>query len=389
MLEPICLVHYHEIGLKGKNRAHFEQVLKNNLKAKLAPYELKQIERISGHLLVSLKDIQDADKLMDLILKTPGVARCSMGYRTDREMEHIFEAAKRCMDEAGDFFSFKVECRRSNTDFPIDSMQLNQLLGAYLCEQFPSKKVLMHDPDLICHLRIVQGSAYLYARTQEGVGGLPVGTAGKVVCLLSSGIDSPVSCWRMMKRGAQIVPLHFSGRPQSSDESEYLVKDILDCLRKRADIPYYYTLPFGDIQKEISLQVPDSIRIIMYRRFMYAIASRLAKIEGAKALVTGESLGQVASQTLENLMAVDEMADLPVFRPLIGSDKREIIAEAQSLGTYEISTETAPDCCTLFMPRKPETHAKLTKVHEAWDLLAFDELMEQALSSLEKHKLEV
>ena len=199
----------------------------------------------------------------------------------------------------------------------------------------------------------------MYARSERGVGGLPVGSAGKVVTLLSSGIDSPVATWLIARRGAVCVPVHFSGRPQTADTSEYLCQDIIRAFAPAIQIGRMYVVPFGEAQRQIALACPTSLRVIMYRRVMYAVAERIARLEGAKAIVTGESLGQVASQTLENIAAVNEMVTLPVLRPLIGSDKQEIIERAHEIGTYDISCETAPDCCTLFMPRAPETHARL------------------------------
>ncbi len=184
-----------------------------------------------------------------------------------------------------------------------------------------------------------------------GVGGLPVGSSGKVVCLLSSGIDSPVATWKLARRGAVCIGVHFSGRPQTSDASEYLVDDIARVLERTGCIARVYTVPFGDYQREIALTVPPELRVIMYRRLMFKVAEALAARERAGALVTGESLGQVASQTLDNIRATDDAVDLPVFRPLIGTDKLEIIREAERLGSYEISSQDAPDCCTLFMPR--------------------------------------
>ena len=215
------------------------------------------------------------------------------------------------------------------------------------------------------------------------MGGLPVGTAGKVVTLLSSGFDSPVATWMVGRRGATCIPVHFSGRPQTSDTSEWLCQDIVEALAPSGIVGRLYVVPFGERQREISLAVPQSLRIIMYRRVMFSVSERIAAIEGAKAIVTGESLGQVASQTLDNISAVNEVVSLPVLRPLIGSDKQEIIRRAQSIGTYDISCQTAPDCCTLFMPRRPETHARIREVHEAWDTFDHEAMIEDLVANME------
>lgn len=260
---------------------------------------------------------------------------------------------------------------------------MNQLVGSALCEAFPEKKVDVHNPDVTVVVHVVQGSTYVYAASAPGVGGLPVGTAGKVVTLLSSGFDSPVATWMVGRRGATCIPVHFSGRPQTSDTSEWLCQDIVEALAPSGVVGRLYVCPFGDKQREISLAVPQSLRIIMYRRLMFQVAERVAALEGAKALVTGESLGQVASQTLENIWAVDECVGIPVLRPLIGSDKQEIIRRAQEIGTYDISCQTAPDCCTLFMPRRPETHARLDQVHDAWESFDHAGMLEDLVANIE------
>ncbi len=387
----VCLVHYHEIGLKGNNRSVFERRLLENLKRSLHGLPVASVERISGHVLVRLDgrlDRPGAVEVFERIRQTPGVARVSFARRCDLDPEAYCAAALLELEASGDFDSFKVRARRSNTVYPMTSLELNEQVGSYLCSRLPEKRVLMKDPDRTVFVYVIQGSVYVYVKTEEGVGGLPVGSAGKVISLLSSGIDSPVASWRIMRRGAVVLGLHFSGRPQTSDASEWLVQDIIDRLSPAGGFGRLYVVPFGDVQRRVALAVPDDLRIIMYRRLMFAFASRLAKLENAKALVTGESLGQVASQTLENIMAVDEMADIPVFRPLIGSDKREIMDEAERLGTLEISNEKAPDCCTLFMPRSPETHVSMKTAHEVWDSFDHESMLDEMMASLEYRSLD-
>lgn len=383
MASRVCLVHYHEIGLKGNNRARFERILMDNIKAALAAFSVATITRISGHILVTFSVSGEAERAFPLIAKVPGVARVSLAFHTNREPGEYCAAAIKALEEFGEFNSFKVVARRSNTDYELTSMDLNKQVGEVLCNAFPDKKVLMKGCDAQVHVLVVQGSVYVYARSERGVGGLPQGSAGKVVTLLSSGIDSPVATWLLARRGAVPVPVHFSGRPQTADTSEYLCQDIIQALAPCVQVGRLYVIPFGDCQREISIACPSDLRVIMYRRVMYAVAERIAQLEGAKALVTGESLGQVASQTLENIMAVDEVVDIPVFRPLIGSDKQEIIARAEQIGTYDISTQTAPDCCTLFMPRRPETHAKLDEVHAAWEMFDHEAMIQQLVDAAE------
>ncbi|MDO5044904.1 MAG: tRNA uracil 4-sulfurtransferase ThiI, partial [Coriobacteriia bacterium] len=330
MFTRACLVHYHEIGLKGKNRYVFENRLRDNLKFILKDLAVGEISRISGHLRVLVLDEAQLEEVARRISMTPGVARVSQAWVSERNPEEYNKAAELAMEACEPFHSFKVSAKRSNTDYPINSMELNQLVGAHLCEKFPDKKVQMKNPDVEVHVMINQGQAYVYSQSEPAIGGLPVGSAGKVISLLSSGIDSPVASFKLLKRGAVVVPIHFSGRPQTSDDSEYLVKDIVETLnRTTAGIGRLYVVPFGNYQREIALKVIPDLRVIMYRRLMFMVANEVAKLENAKALVTGESLGQVASQTLENILAVDEMSELPVLRPLIGSDKMEIIEVAQ------------------------------------------------------------
>ena len=382
MSERVCLVHYHEIGLKGKNRSIFENQLVTNLKCALRDTPLKCVKRIYGYILVTFEGGATRD-YQDLIGKVPGVARVSLAHECPRDLAEYSQAAIVSLGEAGSFSTFKVHAHKSSTDYPVHTLDINRQVGAALCEAFPDKKVDVHNPDVTVHVNVVQGSVYVYAVSERGAGGLPVGTAGKVVTLLSSGFDSPVATWMLGRRGAICVPIHFSGRPMVSDTSEWLTQDIVKALAPSGVVGRLYVVPFGARQREISLAVAQKLRIITYRRVMFSVAERIARIEGAKALVTGESLGQVASQTLENIAAVDETVSMPVLRPLIGSDKQEIIERAQQIGTYDISCQTAPDCCTLFMPRRPETHAKRDEVHEAWDSFDHEAMIEDLVDHIE------
>lgn len=386
--QRICLVHYHEIGLKGHNRSKFEMRLLKNLEAHLCAYPVVTIHRISGRLCVFLKEGTTHDTMVecaDAIRSIPGTARVSCGFKCERDLDQMTEAGILAMGESGAFASFKVHARRNHTDFPVNSMEINQIVGGRLSEAYPQVKVQMKDPDLTVGIEVVQNAAYVYARSIPGIGGLPVGSSGTVMSLLSSGIDSPVALWRIARRGAVCIGVHFSGRPQTSDASEFLVDDIAHVLEKTGCIARVYVVPFGDYQREIALSAPPELRVILYRRLMFRVAERIAFYEHAKAIVTGESLGQVASQTLDNIRATNDAVSLPVFRPLIGSDKLEIIAQSQQLGTFSISSQDAPDCCTLFMPRNPETHANLTAVREAEAAFPIDQWVEELACAAEPH----
>ena len=382
----ICLVHYHEIGLKGHNRKAFEERLLKNLEALLSPFPVVTIHRISGRLCVFFKEgtpVETALEAADIIARVPGVARVSSGFKCERDIDQMTEAGIAAMAEAGEMSSFKVHARRSHTDFPIGSQDMNRIIGGNLSDAYPEVAVKMKDPDVTVGVEVVQNASYVYARSKAGVGGLPVGSSGRVVSLLSSGIDSPVASWRMARRGAIVIGVHFSGRPQTSDASEWLVDDIAHVLERTGCIARVYTVPFGDCQREIALSAPPELRVILYRRLMFRVAEEIARREKAGALVTGESLGQVASQTLDNIRCTDAVVERPVFRPLIGTDKIEIIREATQLGTFEISSQDAPDCCTLFMPRNPETHAKLGSVLEAEAALPIAQWVEELADGAE------
>lgn len=389
--QKICLVHYHEIGLKGANRSYFERQLEKNIKDVLHFHDIKDflLRRISGRILILLDTTIDDIKsleIFNLVSKIPGCARVSCGYKCEQDVNDMISAGCKVMIDAqdsGEVESFKVSARRNHTNFNLDSMELNQIVGGNISDAFPDVKVKMKDPTLDIRLEVIENAAYVYGISISGVGGLPVGTCGKLVGMLSSGIDSPVALWTMARRGASVIAVHFSGAPVVSNESEYLVKEICDVFKKSGCISKLYIVRIGKYQKMIAQDCPERLRIILYRRFMYRIAERVAQIEEAKALITGESLGQVASQTVENLACTNAAVDIQVFRPLIGSDKQEIIDRANMIGTFDLSSEKAPDCCTLYMPKKPETHAKLKYVRLAEKDFPYKEWIKESLSNAE------
>lgn len=367
----ICLIHYHEIGLKGKNRPIFENRLLQNLKKILNFNDIsyEKITKISGRICIVFPmntDNNTSKKYCNIVKKVPGVARVSTGFKIPQTLEDMINAGIAVMKEAGadkgNVDSFKLSARRNHTSFEYDSMEINKIVGGNISDAFPAIRVQMKNPTVNVRVEVIEGSAYVYGFSLPGVGGLPVGSSGMFVGLLSSGIDSPVALWKVAHRGAKITAIHFSGAPVVSSESEYLVKEIADVFQKSGCIDKLYIVRIGKYQKQIAQDCPEKLRIILYRRFMYKIAEELARRIDSKGLVTGESLGQVASQTIDNLFATDSAVKLPVFRPLIGSDKQEIIDRANEIDTFEISSQQAPDCCTLYMPKSPETHAKLKYV---------------------------
>jgi thiamine biosynthesis protein ThiI len=382
MFERAVLIKYHEIGLKGRNRARFEQRLLANIAAQVRGLTEAEPERIPSRLLVRATDPSNLDELCETIALQPGVGYAAPAYVSSRDQHDLEKAALLAVRETPDAKTFAVDARRSNTDHPVSSMDMNVAIGQHIVDE-TGLGVNLDAPDATAWVEVVGGEAYVFGRKCPGVGGLPVGSAGKVVVLLSAGIDSPVAAWRMAKRGAVVVGVHFSGRPHTSDSSEHLVDDIAQALQRYGGIGRVYFVPFGELQKEISLSCPPDLRVLLYRRLMVRVAEAIAAFENGKALVTGESLGQVASQTLENIAAVDEVATLPVLRPLIGTDKLEIIERARDIGTYELSIQSQEDCCTLFMPRTPETHAKLHAVLSADAVLDNERMVADALAQTE------
>lgn len=381
MYQRVILVKYHEIGLKGRNRGRFERALRDNLSAALGDLAPAGVERVASRLVVRVAPARE-ERALEVACRTPGVANASIALVVPREPGAMERAAVLAIREAApNARTFAIQARRSATDYAERSLEMNRRIGAAV-QAALDLDVDLDAPNVMCRVEVVQGDVYVSTTRAPGPGGLPVSTSGKVVALLSAGIDSPVAAWRVMRRGAVLAAVHFSGRPQSDARSEHFAREIAERLSQWFGIGRLYVVPFGDLQREISLVAPSDLRILLYRRLMVRVAERIAFEEHAKALVTGESLGQVASQTLENIAAVDAAATLPVLRPLIGSDKQEIVAEARRLGTYELSTRPHADCCTLFMPRTPETHATVAQVEAGEVDLNLKRMVSDSLSAV-------
>ena len=383
MSAHVCFVSYHELGLKGKNRPAFQRRLAENI-AFLLP-ETCTIRKVQGRILVDVPNHQDAHVLARRIARIPGVANVSPATCIGRDLEEICHTALRVVREMPVApRTFRVTSKRSNTDFKVTSQQLNIKIGQFICDNTDLSVDLSH-PDLTIRVTVVGGQTYVSGTKMEGAGGLPVGSSGILISLLSSGIDSPVATWRMIRRGAVCVGLHFSGAPVVTDGSHRLALEIGDVLARTGGLGRIYTVAFGQIQREIASTVYPDLRILTYRRTMMAVAQALADIESAHALVTGESLGQVASQTIENIVATGQGCTLPIFRPLIGDDKHDIVAGARRIDTFELSAQAADDCCTLFMPRTPETHVDVARFDAAMSALDIDGFVMRALETIEYH----
>ncbi len=386
------LIRYGEISLKGKNRNYFEARLIKNLKDQLnafAPSSFEFVKKISGAILVKLNKngLADIEKVEAAILHTFGIVNYSFATSLEQDLEKIKAF---CWDliKDKDFQTFRVTCQRSNKEFPMKSAEIECEVGGYIFEKFADKKsVKLKNPDCEIFLAIINDYALVSLDKKQGLGGLPVGTSGRTLVLISGGFDSPVAAFSVLRRGVTTRFIHFHSMPYTSKASLEKVTDLVKVLKKYQSSGILYSVPFADAQKEIMLSCPESLRIILYRRLMLKVAQQIAQKERALALVTGDSIGQVASQTLENIFAVSQSADMPIFRPLIGTDKEDIMNTAKAIGTYDISKLAHDDCCTRLMPKKPETRAKLPNVLAAEKALNIPKMLNEILGKVEKIKV--
>ena len=381
-MQKVFIVHYGEVGLKGKNRSFFENRLVRNIRHALEGTEFADVRRIHGRLLVTLSTNADIPEIQRRLGAVMGIAHFELCRVTEQNMEAIKDGALEWI-QGHEFQTLKVETRRANKQFPLTSPEISAEVGGYLLKHTDARAD-MHHPDLVCWIEIVEKSAYIYTEKIRGIGGLPVGASGKVLVMLSGGIDSPVAAWRMMKRGAKAIFVHFHSYPYTDKASLEKAAELVGILAKSNHRTQVYYVPFAEIQREIVTKTPAPFRVILYRRMMVRIAARIAEREGALALITGESLGQVASQTLANLKVIEDVARLPILRPLIGDDKEEIVNLAQRIGTFDVSTLPHQDCCSLFVPDHPATNAAIEDAQSAEDALEVDALVDQALETVEK-----
>ncbi|MEA3509623.1 MAG: tRNA uracil 4-sulfurtransferase ThiI [candidate division NC10 bacterium] len=369
----VLLVHYHEIALKARNRPLFVNQLVRNLKRATADFPVRRIQKLPGRVLLELAGENAAQEVAERVRRVFGVANCCSALRCDLDLEALKNTAAKAL--AGrPFQTFRVTARRAYKTFPLTSPQLNEILGTFVLERFPAR-VDLKNPELTLFVDILPKEAFIYLEKIRGPGGLPVGVAGRVIALLSGGIDSPVAAYRMMRRGCQVSFVHFHGAPFQDRRTQEKAREIVKLLTRYQYTSRLYLVPFGEAQQEVVVNTPAPYRVLLYRRLMARIAEHLASLEGAKALVTGESLGQVASQTLENLTVIEEAVKLPLLRPLIGMDKEEITEQAKEIGTYEISIQPDQDCCTLFVPRHPATRATMDDIGRAEMTLDLDRLV--------------
>jgi thiamine biosynthesis protein ThiI len=383
MSNPVIVVHYHELWLKGRNRRFFLGKLFTALRQGLQGIPVEGIEQPGDRFLVRLgagASLQEATGRVERVL---GIANYAVARRVERTIEAICQAAWEEVEPMR-FGTFAVRAQRSDKSFPHPTMEIESTVGRYLLEHLRAKdrevRVHLNDPELTCRIEITPGPALVYARKITGAGGLPANTAGRMACLLSGGYDSAVAAYHMMKRGGHLSFVHFYGTgAQPGDSSLHVAARLVGQL-----VPYQfraklYRVPFEAIQREIVRYAPEKYRVLLYRRMMLRIGELLARRDHALALVTGDSLGQVASQTLRNLVAVETAAQMPVFRPLVGADKMEILATARKIGTYDISSEPFHDCCPVFLPRAPALCAGPQELDEAESKLEISALIAQGI----------
>lgn len=363
----ICVVHYGEIGVKGENRAFFERKLVENIS------RFARAKRRYGWI-----EVEYSEGLEEKLKKIPGIRYFGIGFKVDLEMEEIKSAVLKVLPEK--FETFRISASRRNKSFPLNSVEINRELGRFVVEK-TGKKVDLENPEVTVWVEIAENYALVYSKRIEGIGGLPVGSAGKVVALISGGIDSPVAAFLAMKRGCEVVAVHFFNKTLHSVEVRKKIVRLAEKLAEYQGSIRLYMIPFEDVQMEIIRIVPPKLRMVIYRRSMMRMANMVAEKEKAKGIVTGDNISQVASQTLDNLNVIYSSSKLAVLPPLLGFDKEEIIELAKKIGTYEISILPYEDCCSLMVAKHPETRAKKEIVEE------FEEFEELERAAVEKGEI--
>lgn len=381
-----AIIHYHELALKGRNRPFFEGKLIRHIRLALKGLGIARVEPLQGRIRATLTDEARWEPIRERLARVFGIANFSLNQVVpldlgQPDLEPLKAAAAAVIRDIP-FATFRVSTRRADKRLPLTSMDVDRAIGAHI-GAVTGKRVDLTHPDLTIHIELMARHAYVAAGKEQGPGGMPTGVSGKVACLLSGGIDSPVAAYRMLKRGCKATFVHFHSRPFVTRASEDKVREIVELLTQYQLYSRLYLVPFGEIQRQIVLGAPAPFRVVLYRRMMVRIAEELARRDKCWALVTGDSLGQVASQTPENLSVVEEAAQLPILRPLIGMDKLEITEQARRLGTFETSIEPDQDCCKLFVPQHPSTKTSLDLIRKAERGLEIAAMVKQGLERAE------
>jgi len=388
-MKEIILVKLGEIVLKGLNRRTFEDALLRNIRRSIGGLGGFDVSERQSTVYIVPRGDADLGDAEARVAKIFGIVTYTRACETEKDISAICSAAAEYLHKSlSSVKSFKVESKRSDKRFPLNSPQICAEVGSYLLEKFPNLHVDVNDPEYTVRVEVRDFAAYVHGNARRGAGGIPVGTGGKAAVLISGGIDSPVAAWMMARRGVELTAVHFASPPYTSERAEQKAADLLRRVGEYAGRMTMFTVPFTKIQEDIREKCPEELFTIIMRRFMMRAAERIARREGCEALITGESLGQVASQTLPAIVCTDDAARMPVFRPLIGMDKAEIIEYARRIDTFDLSIQPYEDCCTVFTPRHPRTHPTMKAVEAAESALDADALVEDCVAKAWITKIE-
>lgn len=376
------LIRYGELALKGRNQKLFINQLKENVRHQLKEFPEVSVKRTQGRMFILLNG-QDPTPIVEKCKSIFGIHSMSLAIKVDNAEETIKAAALKALLDQPEGSTFKVEVRRANKAFPISSPEMNQILGAHLLKNSAGYTVDVHQPDFIINVEIRAEATYITSSVIQGAGGLPVKTAGKTLLMLSGGIDSPIAGYLAMKRGVEVEAVHFHSPPFTSERAKQKVLDLAKALTAYGHQVKVHLVPFTKLQQAIFKNIPEEYGMTVMRRMMMRISEEVCRKEEILSITTGESLGQVASQTMESMNAINEVTNYPVLRPLITMDKDEIVDIAKDIGTYDISIQPYEDCCTIFVPKAPKTKPKRDKVNQFEANMDYEALLEEAVEGTE------
>ncbi|MEW9124165.1 MAG: tRNA uracil 4-sulfurtransferase ThiI [Thermotaleaceae bacterium] len=388
-MKKILIIRYGEIALKGLNKSYFESKLMGHIERNLKLLGKTKVYKSNGLVFADIQNL-DEDEAIEQVTKVFGIVSVSPAYTFEIDMDQIYQAAlehTRQRIQEGGYKTFKVESRRGNKQFPMNSLEIAREVGGYILSRVEDLKVNVHNPELVIHVEI-RDKAYIYSKRVQGLGGLPLGTNGKAMLLLSGGIDSPVAGWMVAKRGVLIEAVHYHSYPFTSERAKEKVVNLTKILSQYCGTIRMHSVNLLPIQKEINEKCPPEEMTILSRRFMMKIAERIAIQSECNGLITGESIGQVASQTVQGLTVTNAAVSMPVFRPLIATDKTDIIEVARKIGTFETSVLPYEDCCTVFLPKRPVTKPKLERILQSENKLDIEGLIQEAIDNMEIMEIE-